>query len=175
MWKWAANHWPSFGETAFALRLAFVIVSSSNGASAKLPPPAVPTKCDRLAGNPADRDLPKDFPAVGKGDEINPDTAIPACRQALKATPGDRRVRFQTGRALQSGKKFEKARLENEQAASEGAASAMKALAANGGPKTSNIAIVAHSGSSAGRVSQKSPFFQHKSLAPYEGRIAVVC
>jgi hypothetical protein len=66
-----------------------------------------PTACDRLAATPFDRDLPKGFPGVLKGGKINADAAIPACRRALETTPDDRRVRFQLGRALQSGKKFE--------------------------------------------------------------------
>src|SRR5471032_736877 len=76
------------------------------------------------------RENPKGFPGVLKGGEINPDAAIPACRHALETTPDDRRVRFQLGRALQSGKKFEEAKLEYEQAASAGSASAMNNLGA---------------------------------------------
>ena len=87
-----------------------------------------PTDCDRLAATPFDPDLPKGFPGVLKGGEINPDAAIPACRRALETTPDDRRVRFQLGRALQSGKKIEEAKREYEQAASAGSASAMNNL-----------------------------------------------
>jgi TPR repeat protein len=105
------------------------------GATAPIAPPTVaalktpePTECDRLAAAPFDPDLPKGFPGVLKGGEINPGAAIPACRRALETTPDDRRVRFQLGRALQSGKKFEEAKLEYEQAASTGSASAMNNL-----------------------------------------------
>ena len=93
-----------------------------------MPDPAEPTECDRLAANPFDPDLPKGFPGVRKAEEINPDAAIPACRRALETTPGDRRVLFQLGRALQIGKKFEEAKLEYEQAALAGSARAMNNL-----------------------------------------------
>jgi TPR repeat protein len=89
-----------------------------------------PTECDRLASSPSDPDLPKGFPGMLKGEHINPDAAIPACRRAVETTPGDRRMRFQFGRALQSGKKFEEAARAYEQAASAGSASAMNALGA---------------------------------------------
>jgi uncharacterized protein len=122
-----ACYWLSLRATASAFAVAVVIGNSSYGA-AGLSNPAEPTECDRLAGNPVDPDLPKGFPGVLNGEQIDPDAAIPACRRALDNTPGDRRVRFQLGRALQRGKKFEEAKLEYEQAASAGAASAMNAL-----------------------------------------------
>ena len=107
----------------------------AQNATAPIAPPTVaavktpePTACDRLAAAPFDPDLPKGFPSVLKGGEVNPDAAIPACRRALETTPDDRRVRFQLGRALQSGKKFGEAKLEYEQAASAGSASAMNNL-----------------------------------------------
>jgi hypothetical protein len=103
-------YWLSLRATATAFNVAFVIGNSSYGAAGSFPNPVVSTECDRLAAIPFDSDLPKGFPGGLKWEEINPDAAIPACRRALENTPGDRRVRFQLGRALQSGKKFEEAR-----------------------------------------------------------------
>src|ERR1700723_2831895 len=100
MRTWVACYWLSLCATASALAVALVICNSSYGA-AGLSNQAVPTECDRLAADPRDRDLPKGFLGVLKGEVINPDAAIPACRRALESTPGDRRVRFQLGRALQ--------------------------------------------------------------------------
>src|SRR6202034_1706532 len=87
-----------------------------------------PRTAVRLAATPSDPICPKGSPGVLRGGEINPAAAIPACRRALETTPADRRARFQLGRALQSGRKFEEAKREYEQAASAGSASAMNNL-----------------------------------------------
>ena len=120
MRDWIGFLWLSICLTTSAFaqpHVALVVGNSAYGAVGTLPNPAKdaalktpePTACDRLAAAPFDPDLPKGFPSVLRGGEINPDAAIPACRHALETTPDDRRVRFQLGRALQSGKRLEEA------------------------------------------------------------------
>src|SRR3984957_17612281 len=105
MRDWLAFPWLSLCAAPSAFVVGLVIAHSSVDAAY----PSTPTECDRLAAFPFDPDLPKGFPAGVKWEDIHPDAAISACRRALESSPSDRRVRFQLGRALESGKKFEEA------------------------------------------------------------------
>jgi uncharacterized protein len=58
------------------------------------------TECDRLAASPQDPSRPAGISGVAS-EAIDEQKAIPACRQALEAHPGDPRISMELARALE--------------------------------------------------------------------------
>ena len=58
------------------------------------------TDCDHLAASPQDPGRPSGIAGVSS-DAIDEDKAVPACRQALAAHPGDPRLSVELARALE--------------------------------------------------------------------------
>lgn len=90
-------------------------------ASAAAQQAAAPTECDRLAASPYDTD------AVAEGvplASVDGAASIAACRKAVAAFPGERRLLLQLGRALQAAGEAEEARTLFRAAAEAGSAAA---------------------------------------------------
>ena len=82
------------------------------------------TDCDRLAALPDDLDRPGDVPGV-KFADLDAEQAEQACRAALSSNPGNTRVQFELGRALERKKRVEEAKQWYENAANGGYQAAM--------------------------------------------------
>jgi TPR repeat protein len=85
--------------------------------------------CDLAAANPTARARSADPPSVGTAKKIDAKEALSACRAALAADPENPRLLFEMGRALQSNKDDNQARILYERAAVHGYASAQNNLA----------------------------------------------
>jgi TPR repeat protein len=84
--------------------------------------------CDRLAGAGFDPDRPKEVTRVCLG-RIDAKAAVAACREAVEAHPGLRRLHYQLGRAHDAAGGYREARAAYEKAAAMGSAAALNNLA----------------------------------------------
>ena len=78
-----------------ALVMLFTLVAMPAGFAG-----APATDCDRLAASPQDPGRPSGIAGV-PSDAIDEEKAVPACRQALAAHPGDPRLSMELARALE--------------------------------------------------------------------------
>lgn len=111
--------------TKTVLCLACSLVVATTLSASAFAEDAAPTGCDRLAASPIDPDRiapPVEF------DNIDGAAAEAACRAALTAAPGDPRLIFQLGRALDRQDKIDEARATYQQAINSGSLTAMLAL-----------------------------------------------
>ncbi|KHQ54304.1 DUF2610 domain-containing protein [Mameliella alba] len=112
-------------------RLCLAAVSALALAATALPATAgVEEACHRLAGSNLDSGLPAAFPGV-PFEELDAARAIPACRAALAAEPGNPRLIYQLARALDaSDDQFAEAARLYDRAAQSGFPLAINNLAA---------------------------------------------
>ncbi|MDQ0468720.1 caspase family protein [Labrys wisconsinensis] len=101
--------------------------------------------CDKAAASSEDVDRPSGVPGVAF-NRIDPLAAVAACRTAVAAAPGERRLLFQLARALDASGNSEEARANREKAAAAGSVSAMTDLAlmletGEGGPRDVGRAV----------------------------------
>jgi hypothetical protein len=86
--------------------------------------PDLVTDCDRLAASPNDAQRPKSVPGVAF-DQININSALVACREAVNKYPDIARFSYQLGRVFDLNKDYLEARKQYEIAAKPGSAVAL--------------------------------------------------
>jgi hypothetical protein len=91
------------------------------------PEPASVTDCDRLAASPTDADRIVGVDGVAF-EKIDAARAVPACAEAVRSFPGERRLSFQYGLALMAAQQYEEAHKPLRVAAYSGSAAASDAL-----------------------------------------------
>jgi tetratricopeptide (TPR) repeat protein len=92
--------------------------------------PSAGDLCDRLAGHPADVDLPADVIPLYLG-AIDVAKAEPACRQAVSEKPDERRYLFELARVLRLKKEYPEALDLYQKASDKGSLIAMIGIALN--------------------------------------------
>ncbi len=83
--------------------------------------------CDRAVADPDDPDRPLSIVGIPLR-LVKAEEAVPACRDAALEAPGDRRMVYQLGRALQAQRSYEEARQWYERAVALNSSSAARAL-----------------------------------------------